>query len=344
MTASIKTKNKITLTQGCAIFMAIYVVLFIGLYFIAGEQFRSKLVGEQRIPLFFGKHYFTIMGVVGLILLTYCVWLIHCSKTGKKSIGLGIINAFSRYKFLLNQLVLRDFKTKYKRSVLGVLWSFLNPLLTMAVQYLVFSTLFKSNIPNFAVYLMVGIVFFNFFTEAANMALMSVVGNASLITKVYIPKYIFPISRVMSSAINLLISMVPLLLMAVITRTPITTALLILPFSIICTIVFCIGMAFILSSAMVYFRDMQFLWSVLSMLWMYATPIFYPESILPQGLMFFFKLNPMYHFIRFSRTIILYGVSPEPRAYLLCIIAAVVPLLIGTLIFKKTQDRFVLNI
>ncbi|NLP13919.1 MAG: ABC transporter permease [Clostridium sp.] len=284
------------------------------------------------------------MGLIGILLFAYCARLIHCSKTGKKSLGLNVINAFSRYNFLLKQLVSRDFKTKYKRSVLGVLWSFLNPLLTMSIQYLVFSTLFKSDIPNFAVYLMVGIVFFSFFNEATNMGLMSIVGNASLITKVYIPKYIFPVSRVMSSSINLFISMVPLLLMAIITRAPITPALLILPFSIICTIVFCIGMAFILSSAMVYFRDMQFLWSVLSMLWMYATPIFYPESILPQSLMFLFKMNPMYHFIRFSRTIILDGISPEPQAYLFCLIAAIVPFLLGTAIFKKAQDRFVLNI
>jgi ABC-2 type transport system permease protein len=299
---------------------------------------------EKRVKLLFGQYYFVIMGLIGILLFAYCARLIHCSKTGKKSLGLNVINAFSRYNFLLKQLVSRDFKTKYKRSVLGVLWSFLNPLLTMSIQYLVFSTLFKSDIPNFAVYLMVGIVFFSFFNEATNMGLMSIVGNASLITKVYIPKYIFPVSRVMSSSINLFISMVPLLLMAIITRAPITPALLILPFSIICTIVFCIGMAFILSSAMVYFRDMQFLWSVLSMLWMYATPIFYPESILPQSLMFLFKMNPMYHFIRFSRTIILDGISPEPQAYLFCLIAAIVPFLLGTAIFKKAQDRFVLNI
>ncbi len=311
-----------------------------------GEQISGSLcfTVEKRVNLLFGQYYFVIMGLIGVFLSAYCARLIHCSKTGKKSLGLNVMNAFTRYNFLLKQLVSRDFKTKYKRSVLGVLWSFLNPLLTMSIQYLVFSTLFKSDIPNFAVYLMVGIVFFSFFSEATNMGLMSIVGNASLITKVYIPKYIFPVSRVMSSSINLFISIVPLLLMAIITKAPITPALLILPFSIFCTIIFCIGMAFILSSAMVYFRDMQFLWSVLSVLWMYATPIFYPESILPQNLMFLFRMNPLYHFIRFSRTIILEGVSPEPQAYLFCLIAAIVPFLIGTITFKKAQDRFVLNI
>jgi len=299
-------------------------------------------VSEEDV-LLFGLYYFEIMGAIGLALLAFCVNLVYRQKKEKESFGLNIINAFTRYEFLLSQLVSRDFKTKYKRSVLGVLWSFLNPLLMMTVQYVVFSTIFKSDIPNFAVYLLIGIVFFSFFSEATNMGLMAIVGNSSLITKVYIPKYIFPVSRVLSSTINLLISMIPLLLVVLFTRAPITPALLLLPFSIICTIVFCIGMSFILSAAMVYFRDMQFLWGVVSMLWMYATPIFYPESILPPKYMVIFKMNPLYHFIRFSRTIILDGVSPEPKAYLFCLIAAFVPLAIGTAVFKKTQDKFILN-
>jgi ABC-2 type transport system permease protein len=292
----------------------------------------------------FGHYYFYIIIGFGLILLLYCAWLVYCKRTGKKSVGLGLLNAFNKYGFLLKQLVARDFKTKYKRSVLGVFWSFLNPLLMMIVQYIVFSTIFKNNIPNFAVYLLIGIVFFNFFSEATSMGLTSIVGNSSLITKVYIPKYIFPVSRVLSSAINLLISMIPLILAALITRAPITSALLLLPFSIVCIIIFCTGMCFILSSAMVFFRDMQFLWGVLSTLWMYATPIFYPESILPQQFMVLFKMNPLYHFIRFSRAIILDGISPEPQAYFLCIIASLVPLIVGIFAFMKTQDKFVLNI
>jgi ABC-2 type transport system permease protein len=299
---------------------------------------------EGQNIILLGKYYFAIVALLGLLIILYCMRLIHCEKTGKKNAGLGVLIAFQKYKFLLKQLVSRDFKTKYKRSVLGILWSFLNPLLTMVVQYIVFSTIFKTDIPNFAVYLLVGIVFFNFFAEATNMGLMAIVGNSSLITKVYIPKYIFPISRVLSSSINLLISMVPLIIVVIVTSTPISKALLLLPFSIICTIVFCIGMSFLLSSAMVYFRDMQFLWNIISMLWMYATPIFYPETILPQQLMLLFKMNPLYHFIRFSREIILTGVSPEPQAYLFCITASVVPLIFGVIVFKRTQDRFVLKI
>lgn len=311
---------------------------------------NRSLVGSLMVmvngkdPLFFGQHYFAIMGAVGLMLALYCFSMCRKKKTGGKSYGLNAINAFTQYRFLLEQLVSRDFKTKYKRSVLGVLWSFLNPLLSMTVQYVVFSTIFKSNIQNFAVYLLIGIVFFNFFMEATSMGLSSIVGNAPLIAKVYIPKYIFPVSRVISSVINFLLSLIPLLLSILVTRTAITPAILLFLFPAICTFAFCVGMSMLLSSMMVFFRDTQFLWNVVSMLWVYATPIFYPETILPAKWMFVFKMNPLYHFIRFARTIILQGVSPEPQAYLFCLIAAIVPLILGVFVFKKTQNKFVLYI
>ncbi len=255
-----------------------------------------------------------------------------------------MIDAFRRYGYLLRQLVSRDFKSKYKRSVLGVLWSFLNPLLTMMVQYIVFSTLFKSDIPNYPLYLLSGIVCFNFFSEATGMALQSIVGNASLITKVYVPKYIYPLSRVLSSTINLLMSLIPLLLVMLLTRTPVRPAILLLPIGLICLVGFCLGVGFVLSTMMVFFRDTQFLWGVVIMLWMYATPIFYPESIIPAKFVLLYKCNPMYHIIRFIRIVLLQGVSPESKAYVLCMVASFVPLLIGVLVFKKNQDKFVLNL
>lgn len=292
----------------------------------------------------FTQGYFVAAMALGLLLGAYCLNLLHKQKTGKRSLGLSVINAIFHYQFLLQQLIARDFKSKYKRSILGVFWSFLNPLLTMSVQYIVFSTLFQQDIPNFPVYLLSGVVFFNFFNEATGMGLSSIVGNASLITKVYIPKYIFPISRVFSSGISLLFSLVPLLLMALFTNAPLNKSFFLLLFPIACTFVFCIGMSMLFSTIMVFFRDMQFLWSVISMLWMYATPIFYPESIIPEQFLIFIKMNPMYHFIRFVRSVILSGASPDPRSYFLCLIAAVIPFMLGVIIFKKTQDKFVLYI
>ncbi len=299
---------------------------------------------RTRTYLWLGQIYWQLVIGIGVLMAGYCLWLLHMAKQGKGTVVLRVISAFQRYSYLMKQLISRDFKTKYKRSVLGILWSFLNPLLTMLVQYIVFSTLFKSDIPNFPLYLLSGIVCFNFFNEASLMALQSIVGNAALITKVYVPKYIYPVSRVFSSTINLLLSLIPLLGVMLLTGTPLKPAVLLLPFGLICLVAFCIGIGFLLSTAMVFFRDTQFLWGVVSMLWMYATPIFYPESIIPANFMLLYKCNPLYHIIRFIRIVLINGVSPEPKAYALCLIASFAPLLLGAVVFKKNQDKFVLNL
>ncbi len=291
-----------------------------------------------------GKLYPFFAAGLGIILALYCSYMVFCENRGKKCLGLKLISVFKRYNYLLKQLVLRDFKSKYKRSVLGVLWSFLNPLLMMAVQYVVFSTLFKSSVPNFSLYLLTGIVCFNFFTECAGMCLSSITGNASLITKVYMPKYIYPVSRMLSSCINLGFSLIPLLGVMIITSAPFTKALILVPIPLICLCAFSLGVGMMLATLMVFFRDTQFLWGVISTIWMYATPIIYPESILPEKYLFVFKLNPLYHIIRLMRIMLMDGVSPEPKAYVISIVMSFSALLIGALIFKRNQDKFVLNL
>ena len=314
--------------------------------FVNGSPLAGSLClsVHSREYLWFGQYYWVFVAAPVLVLLFTCVFLLYQNKRGKHSRILNLFAAFSRYRFLMKQLVARDFKTKYKRSVLGVLWSFLNPLLTMAVQYIVFSTLFQSDIPNFPVYLLTGIICFNYFNEAASMSLTSIVGNAALITKVYVPKYIYPLTRVMSSTINFLLSLIPLLLVLLVTQTPVRISILLLPFGLACLFAFSLGIGMLLASAMVFFRDMQFLWGVLSMIWMYLTPVFYPESIIPEQFVTVYKMNPLYQIIRFFRIALIDGVSPEPKAYLLMILASFIPLLIGAAVFKKTQDRFVLNL
>ena len=299
---------------------------------------------HSREILWFGEYYWYFSSAIFVLLIVFCAYLLFQNKRQKPSQFLNVFIAFSRYRYLIKQLVSRDFKTKYKRSVLGVFWSFLNPLLTMLVQYVVFSTLFKNDIPNFPVYLLTGIVCFSFFSEATTMALTSIVGNASLITKVYVPKYIYPLTRVMSSTVNFALSLIPLFVVLLITQTPIRLSIVLLPFGVLCLFTLSLGIGLLLASAMVFFRDTQFLWGVLSMLWMYATPIFYPESIIPENFMTVYKMNPLYHIIRFIRITLMDGISPEPKAYALMLIVSVVPLVLGALVFKKTQDRFVLNI
>lgn len=299
-----------------------------------------KLGGVEELSFY--KTYWLITGTLfaGIALLCMRWW--KQAKQNRNNPLVAVCTLYTRYSFLIKQLVGRDFKTKYKRSVLGMAWSFLNPLLTMVVQYVVFSTLFKSDIPNYAVYLLTGIVFMNFFSEAVSMGMTSITGNASLIKKVYMPKYIYPVSRVISSLVNFVIALIPLLLVMLFNGLWPRPALLLLVFDILCLLGFITGMGLLLTTAMTFFQDTQFLWGVVSMMWMYLTPVFYPENIIPANLLTFYHMNPMYQYITFARICIIDGVSPAPAAYLWCLISSLAVFVLGVVVFKKNQDKFVL--
>lgn len=296
--------------------------------------------GTDRVWL--GQHYWRFAAVAAVCLALLLGWSVKRWRKGRPTVLVNVFLAVERYRFLIKQLVSRDFKVKYKRSVLGMLWSFLNPLLTMLVQYFVFSTVFKSDIPYFAAYLIIGTVTFNFFSEACGMALGSIIGNSSLITKVYMPKYIYPLTRVISSVVNLAISLIPMLVVCLITGVHFQKSAVLAVYFFACLMMFSLGLGMLLSASMVFFRDTQFLWGVFSMIWMYATPIFYPETILPDNLQVILKINPLYHFLKNTRLCILDGVSPEPVVYLQCFLIAAAMLTVGALVFRKTQDKFVL--
>lgn len=255
-----------------------------------------------------------------------------------------IVEMYRKYGFLLSQLVERDFKTKYRRSVLGILWSLLNPLMIMIVQYMVFSTLFRFDVPNYSVYLLSGIVMFNYMAEATSQAMTCIIQNASLINKVYIPKYIYPFSRVLSCGVNFLFSLLALYIVIIATGMSVTFPHIAILYGIVCLFVFICGVSFLLASMMVFFRDTQFLYSIVLTIWTYLTPIFYPESILPPAMLTFMKFNPMYHFIRFIRFIILEGGIPDPKAWLYCAVFAIISLITGITVFKRTQNKFILNL
>lgn len=295
-----------------------------------------------RAQLEFYKIYWVIVIAAFALLAAYTVYCWKQAVKGKSNPLVSLCTVYSRYSFLIKQLVSRDFKTKYKRSALGMAWSFVNPLLTMSVQYVVFSTLFKSDIPNYPVYLLTGIVFFSFFNEAVSMGMTSITGNATLIKKVYMPKYIYPVSRIFSSLVNFAFALIPLFLVMVATGTPFRPAMLLVVFDILCLLAFIIGMTLLLTTAMTFFQDTQFLWSVASMMWQYLTPIFYPESIIPANILPIYRLNPMYQYVTFARVCIVEGVSPEPDAYFLCLFSGLAVLTLGIVVFKKHQNKFVL--
>lgn len=288
------------------------------------------------------RWYWPVAAVL-LVLSTGLICLTHVQlKRGKRSLLTMVVTLYNQYKYLLKQLVDRDFRVKYKASALGMIWSFLNPLLTMMVYLLVFSTIFSSDIEYFPVYLMSGIVLFSYFSDATNLGMGSIVGNSALITKVYMPKMIYPLSKVLSSAINFCISLIPLFLVMLLTGVPIHKSILLLPVVILFLLVFSFGMSLILATLNVFFRDTQFLWGVLLTLVNFLTPVFYPESIIPAQFLTLYHMNPLYQIIYFMRKIILDGVSPTPVTYLYCIVSSGLTLLFGIWVFRKNQDRFVL--
>ncbi len=301
-----------------------------------------SLAYAGRNTVWLGNVYWQLAGIIFLALCLILAYIVSRVIRGKKTLIISTLDALNKYMFLIKQLVSRDFKTKYKKSVLGVLWSFINPLLAMMIQYMVFSHIFKNDIKNYPVYLLSGYTIFNFFSEAVNLATESIVGNVALITKVYVPKYIYPFTRVCSSSINLLISMLLLIAMCIIMKIPFTRSLLLIPFPIICIFLFTLGVGLLLANMMVFFRDVKFLWGAISLIWMYATPIFYPASIIPSQYRLILDLNPIACILELFRTILIQGQGAEPKLFALCFVYSVGAFVLGTWAFKKKQDDFIL--
>lgn len=250
------------------------------------------------------------------------------------------IISFNRFKFLLSQLVKRDFKIKYRGSVLGVLWSVLNPLLNMIVLSIVFSQVFRA-VDNYKMYLLSGLTVFNFYSEASNSAINSIVGNFGLITKVYFPKFILPLSKVISAAINLGIAIVVFFILGSFMGIKIWWGITLLPFMLLFLILFSSGMSLIVSALQVFFRDTQHLYGIFLTIWMYSTPILYPIDIIPTALLPLFKANPLYIFIDFLRQITLNGVLPDMMSFVYCASWGIGTFIVGAFVFVKLQDKFI---
>ena len=256
---------------------------------------------------------------------------------------LPYVRGFFKYRSLLIEFVERDIKTRYRRSILGLLWTLLNPLLTMIVMTVVFSTLFRSNIENFPVYILSGYTIYNFFSESTNSAMNSVIGGSSLIKKVYIPKYLFPLSKVLSTVVNLIASFIALLLVMLFTKTTVTANVLLIIFPMLYLFLFSLGIGMILSSLALFFRDIIHLYGVLLTLWMYLTPLFYPLEILPAWTKVIVQINPLTSIIEYTRLITLYGAIPPLELNLICMIPGVISCAFGLWIFYNTQDKFILH-
>ncbi len=255
------------------------------------------------------------------------------------------VDYFSKYKDFFILMVERDIKLKYRRSFLGYVWSILSPLLSMVVLTVVFSSMFERNIENFPVYLVIGNIMFSYIRESSTLAMNSILKNASLLKKVRVPKYIFTLSTVTSTFITFIFSVGALLIVMIATNTRFTFYFPLIVVPVLELYVFSVGLGLLVAQATVFFRDIKNIWNVVTLAWMYLTPIFYPIEAVPKFLQTWIpRLNPMYSYITQTRMIVVQGALPPMSMVLQGAIMAVVMLIIGASLFKHNSKSFILYI
>ena len=252
---------------------------------------------------------------------------------------------FLRYKYLLYELVKKNIKLKYRRSYLGILWTLIEPLLTMMVLTMVFGTLLGKGDAQYPIYILCGRLLYTFFSSGTKAGLKSISNNASMVKKVYVPKYIYVISSVISNFITFLISLIVLVGVGVVLKVKPTGYIVQAIVPLLILFVFTLGLSLILSTLNVFFRDIEYIWSVLSMLIMYASAIFYQtERVINTGNAWVFDINPVYMCIANFRNAVLYGTPMNVNYSVTSAVVAVVTLIIGSLLFYKKQDKFILYV
>lgn len=245
-----------------------------------------------------------------------------------------------QHRFLFEELVKRDFKNKYKRTILGMFWSVLGPLCTLGVMALVFSHFFGRGMEHYIIYLFCGNLLFSYFKESTSTGMSALLANSAIFSKINVPKYMFLLSKNVASLINFGINILILLLFCIIDGVAITWKFVFLIYPICCLIIFNLGCGLILSALYIMFRDMMYLYDIFTLLLMYVSAIFYSIDSYSQQVQYLFYANPIYVYIRYFRKIILEGDIPEPTFHLLAAAYAAVVVVVGAVIYKKNNYKF----
>lgn len=258
----------------------------------------------------------------------------------RRSAAFEEIKELFRYRSLVLQLVRRDVLTRYKRSVLGVAWTMLNPLGTMIVLTVVFSQAFGGG-PQYAPYVLSGLIAWNFFAQSTNAAMVHLVWGEGLLKRIYLPRTVFAISAIGTALVNILLSLIPLVLVMLATRVPIRLSVLFVPVPILFLTFFALGIGLLLSTVAVYFADVAEMYQIGITAWMYLSPVIYPENILPPIFQTWLsRLNPMYNLIKLFRLPIYEGVLPDFDLIITSGVLSLVTLIIGWLVFTRKADEF----
>ena len=251
-----------------------------------------------------------------------------------------MLKKLKQYQFLFEELVKRDFAIKYKRTVLGMAWSIISPLMNLLIMWLVFNRMLGSNVDHYLIYLFSGQLVFSFFSDATNLGMTSLVGNAGIFTKVNVPKYLFLFSQNVSSLINFGLTLVIYLIFVAIEGLPFSWKFLCLLYPILCLVIFNLGIGLILSALYVFFRDMQYLWGIATQLIMWMSAIFYTIDGFGDRARNLFLLNPMYLFIRYFRKIVIEAQIPAMQFHLLMLADVVLAFGIGAWMYKRYNTEF----
>ena len=252
----------------------------------------------------------------------------------------NIFETLKRHEFFFHELVKRDFKKKYKRTVLGMAWSVLSPLLMLFIMKLVFTQFFGRNTPHYSIYLFCGNIVFSYFNESTTQGMSALMGNAPIFTKVNVPKYLFLLSKNVQCLINFGLTLVVFFLFCIFDRIEFTWRFFLLIYPICCEVLFNIGIGMILSALFIFFRDTQYLWTIFTQLLMYLSAIFYTIDAYSTKVQNLFLLNPVYLFIRYFRKIVIETTVPNLQFHLLMLADVVIALAIGSWMYKKYNHRF----
>lgn len=251
------------------------------------------------------------------------------------------LNEIWNYRNLIYQLTRRDILTRYKRSVLGVAWTMLNPLGMMLVLTIAFSQLFRFNTPNYSAYILSGLLVWNFFSQTTTAAMNSLVWGGGLFKRIYMPRAIFAISSMVTGLVNLGLALVPMLLIMLITGTPIRWTILFLPVPVLLLVLFALGVGLIISTMAVFFPDVAEMYQILLTAWMYLTPIIYPSTILPEKLRFWLRLlNPMYRIVELFRLPLYNGRLPTWDEFWPTLVTTLLILVVGWILFTRKSKEF----
>ncbi len=252
----------------------------------------------------------------------------------------GPLLTLLRYRELLRQLVIREVKLRYKRSALGFAWTVLNPLLAMVIFTMVFSRIF-SNRPNYSLYVFTALLGWNLFSLGTSRGLDSVVLNGSIIRKVFVPKAIFPVATVVSQVVNFVFTLVPLFLLMAAVGAGFSLNLLWLPIPLVSLTCFALGIALLVGTFNVFFRDVKYFYEAGLLAWFYATPIFYPPEIIPDKFKFLLYMNPMYALLESLRAPVYLGAAPPIGMLIFGLALSLVTLAIGWIVFHRFESRFI---